>query len=194
MPLLARARTAGPDGAQDIDDAALAAAAAEARRVAGSSDASVHSYRVDVSARESVYAAAAQMARDAVPEVSVLVNNAGVVTGRALLDAPDASIERTLRVNTLAHIWLLKAFLPAMLLRDHGHIVTVASSAGLVGVAGLVDYCASKFGAVGLDEALRAELRKLGKHGIRTTCVCPYFVTTVRHAPAPRPRPRPRPA
>lgn len=43
----------------------------------------------------------------------------------------------------------MKAFLPEMLEKDHGHIVSVASSAGLVGVNGLADYCASKFAAVG---------------------------------------------
>ena len=42
-----------------------------------------------------------------------------------------------------------KAFLPAMMERDHGHVVSIASSAGLVGVNGLADYCASKFAAVG---------------------------------------------
>ena len=43
----------------------------------------------------------------------------------------------------------VKAFLPEMLEKDHGHIVSIASSAGLVGVNGLADYCASKFAAVG---------------------------------------------
>jgi all-trans-retinol dehydrogenase (NAD+) len=41
-----------------------------------------------------------------------------------------------------------------MLDANHGHIVTIASGAGLTGAAGLVDYCASKFAAVGLHEAL----------------------------------------
>ena len=65
-----------------------------------------------------------------------------------------------------------------MLAANHGHVVTGASNAGLVGVAGLVDYCASKFGAVGTDEALRFELKKLGKDGVFTTCVCPYYIST----------------
>lgn len=64
-----------------------------------------------------------------------------------------------------------------MLLKNHGHIVTIASIAGHTGVCGLVDYCASKFGAVGFDESLRMEMRKLGKN-IKTTCICPYFINT----------------
>lgn len=52
----------------------------------------------------------------------------------------------------------MKAFLPAMMKDNKGHIVSIASLAGHVGVPKLVDYCASKFAAVGFDEALRMEL------------------------------------
>lgn len=52
----------------------------------------------------------------------------------------------------------VKAFLPAMMEDDKGHIVSIASLAGHVGIPKLVDYCASKFAAVGFDEALRMEL------------------------------------
>lgn len=65
-----------------------------------------------------------------------------------------------------------------MITRNHGHIVNIASSAGLIGVTGLVDYCSSKFAAVGFHEGLRAELEQLGKDGINTTVVCPYFINT----------------
>ena len=90
--------------------------------------------------------------------VSILVNNAGIVSGTALLDTPDSKIIRTFDVNILAHFWTLKAFLPAMISQKDGHIVNVASLAGHSGTHKLVDYCASKFAAVGLDEALRVEL------------------------------------
>jgi len=46
-----------------------------------------------------------------------------------------------------------------MIQSDSGHIVTIASVAGLFGSPGLTDYNASKFGAVGFDEALRLELK-----------------------------------
>lgn len=68
-----------------------------------------------------------------------------------------------------------KAFLPAMLEKDHGHVVTIASLAGHVGISKLVDYCSSKFAAVGFDEALRLELELLGSQ-VETTCVCPFFI------------------
>ena len=66
-----------------------------------------------------------------------------------------------------------------MIANKKGHIVTIASIAGLAGVPGLSDYNASKFGAVGLDESVRLELKKLGHYGyVKTTCICPFFINT----------------
>jgi all-trans-retinol dehydrogenase (NAD+) len=86
-------------------------------------------------------------------------------------------IKKTLEVNTLSHAYTVKEFLPAMLKKDHGHIVTIASLAGTTGVCGLADYCASKFGAFGFDESIRMELKKKGSN-VKTTCVCPFFIDT----------------
>lgn len=63
-----------------------------------------------------------------------------------------------------------------MLEKDHGHIVSIASMAGHVGIPKLIDYCSSKFAAVGFDEALRLELEMLGADGVHTTVICPYFI------------------
>ncbi|XP_078028989.1 epidermal retinol dehydrogenase 2-like isoform X5 [Epinephelus lanceolatus] len=71
-----------------------------------------------------------------------------------------------------------KAFLPAMIANNYGHLVSIASSAGLIGVNGLADYCASKFAAVGFAESVGLELLATGKDGIKTTIVCPYFINT----------------
>ena len=65
-----------------------------------------------------------------------------------------------------------------MMERNHGHIVTIASIAGVIAAANLTDYCASKFAAVGFTEALSIELRKLGKDGVKTTCIEPFFINT----------------
>ena len=65
-----------------------------------------------------------------------------------------------------------------MITKNHGHIITIASSAGLFGVAGLVDYCASKYGAVGIHEALVGEIDSQKCDGIHATCVCPFFIDT----------------
>ena len=51
--------------------------------------------------------------------------------------------------------------------------------AGLSGVPGLSDYCASKSGAVAIDESVRLELKKNGHYKyVKTTCVCPNFINT----------------
>ncbi|XP_018613325.1 epidermal retinol dehydrogenase 2-like isoform X1 [Scleropages formosus] len=137
----------------------------------------VHTYVCDCSDKADVYRVADQVKRE-VGDVSILINNAGIVTGKKFMDAPDSLIEKTLEVNTMAHFWTYKAFLPAMMANNHGHLVSIASSAGLIGVSGLADYCASKFGAIGFAESVALEMLTAGKDGIKTTIVCPYFINT----------------
>jgi all-trans-retinol dehydrogenase (NAD+) len=157
----------------DIDAAALETAAGSVRQAGGRT---VHTAVVDVSNREEIYAAASRLDAASVG-VDILVNNAGVVSGRRLLDTSDAHIEATFAVNTLALYWTTKAFLPGMIRRGGGHIVTIASAAGLVGVARQTDYAASKHGAVGFDESLRYELRGVAPR-VKTTLVCPFYIDT----------------
>lgn len=156
----------------DIDGPALEAVSRDLRALGRR----VHAERVDLADRESVYAAA-RRSREAAGPIDILINNAGIVSGRALLEIPDERIEATFRVNTLALYWTTKAFLPEMIARRRGHIVTLASAAGLVGVARQTDYAASKHAAVGFDESLRYELRRLAP-ALRTTVVCPFYVDT----------------
>ncbi|KAB5533164.1 hypothetical protein PHYPO_G00128660 [Pangasianodon hypophthalmus] len=137
----------------------------------------VYTYVCDVGKRESVYTTAERVRRE-VGDVDLLINNAGVVSGQHLLECPDELIERTMVVNCHAHFWTTKAFLPRMLEMNHGHIVTVASSLGLFSTAGVEDYCASKFGAIGFHESLSHEIKASEKDGIKMTLVCPYLVDT----------------
>ncbi|XP_028328895.1 short chain dehydrogenase/reductase family 16C, member 5a isoform X2 [Gouania willdenowi] len=137
----------------------------------------VHHYVCDCSMKSEVYRVAEQVKRE-VGDVSILVNNAGIVSGKKFIEAPDSLIEKTMEVNTMAHFWTCKAFLPAMMAKNHGHHVSIASSAGLIGVNGLADYCASKFAAVGFAESVGLEMLALGKDGVKTTIVCPYFINT----------------
>ena len=64
-----------------------------------------------------------------------------------------------------------------MTARGGGHLVTVSSAAGLIGSARETDYAASKFAAVGFNEALRQELRRSAP-GVKTTVVCPFYIDT----------------
>ncbi|MDR1216539.1 MAG: SDR family oxidoreductase [Treponema sp.] len=137
---------------------------------------SIKTFVCDVTDRDMVYRFAERV-RTEVGSVDVLINNAGVVSGKTLLETPDEKIIKSMNVNTLSLFWMFKAFLPSMLERNAGHIVTIASAAGIIGVKGLADYSASKFGAFGLHEAIRMELRQK-KSAVRTTIVCPFFIDT----------------
>ncbi|XP_041268688.1 epidermal retinol dehydrogenase 2 [Onychostruthus taczanowskii] len=137
----------------------------------------VHSYVCDCSKRQDVYRLADQVKKE-VGDVSILINNAGIVIGKRFLDSPDSLVEKTMEVNTMAHFWTYKAFLPAMIAANHGHLVSIASGAGLCGTSQASDYCASKFAAVGFAESVDTEMRALRKTGVKTTTVCPYVINT----------------
>jgi len=135
-------------------------------------------FTVDMSKREEIYDAA-KRTKEEVGPVTILVNNAGIVSGTTVMDTPDNKIVKTFEVNVLAHFWTIKAFLPDMITCKQGHVVNVASLAGHAGTNKLVDYCSSKFAAVGLDEAFRVELAVQGHSDyIKTTVVCPYYIST----------------
>lgn len=136
-----------------------------------------HAYTVDLCNRNAIYAAAVKV-KEEVGKVDILINNAGIVTGKNFLESADELVLRTFDVNVMSHFWTVKAFLPAMMASNKGHIVTIASLAGLAGVNKLVDYCASKFAAVGFDESLKLELLVGGYTGVKTTIICPYYINT----------------
>lgn len=156
----------------DLNEAALTTAAAELR-AAGHECAT---YGCDLSQRDQIVDLGASVIA-AEGHVDVLINNAGIVNGKTLLEASAEEIERTFAVNTLALLHMTRAFLPTMKARGDGHVVTIASAGGIAGTARMVDYCSSKFAAIGFDESLRLELKRLGIP-VRTTVVCPYYVDT----------------
>ncbi|GFO44855.1 epidermal retinal dehydrogenase 2 [Plakobranchus ocellatus] len=136
-----------------------------------------HSFICDVSDRNQVHHCAEEV-RAQIGDVTILVNNAGVATGKRLLELTDEEVERTMGVNLMAQIWTTKEFLPSMMENNHGHIVNMGSSAGHVGLSHLVDYSASKFGVTGFTQTLTYELHFAGHDGIMTTLVSPSFVKT----------------
>ncbi|XP_071483661.1 retinol dehydrogenase 10-B-like [Diadema antillarum] len=134
-------------------------------------------YVCDVSKREQVYEVAKKVKQEA-GEVTILVNNAGIIAGKKFMDLSDEAIVKTVEVNSLAHAWTLKAFLGDMMKNNHGHVVTIASIMGELSAAGMPEYCMSKFAAVGLHESLVREMRAAGKDGIHFTLVNPYMIST----------------
>lgn len=108
--------------------------------------------------------------------VDVLVNNAGVAIGGGFLHTTLDDWDWILGVNLRGVVHGCHFFLPRMVERGRGgHVVNVASAAGFVANESLAAYSTTKFGVVGLSEALRDELHR---HGIGVTCICPGLINT----------------
>lgn len=135
-------------------------------------------YQCDVSDPRAVELVARRI-REEVGTPTILVNNAGIVCPKPILEMEANDIQKTFGVNVLSHFYLIKEFLPDMIKSKSGHIVTIASILGHIGVAKLSDYCASKAAAILLHQSLRQELNSIYKaHDVHTTLVCPGFMTT----------------
>lgn len=161
----------------DINRPALTETADQLRQAGGATE--VHTYLVDVSDRHAIEANAA-LVLEQVGIPDVLINNAGVVRGNKYFWETDnaADTEFTIRINTLAPMFITRAFLPAMIGGGkEGRLVNVASSAGFVGNPRMAAYAASKWGAIGFSDSVRLELEQAGTN-IKVTTVCPYYVKT----------------
>ncbi|GBM55393.1 Epidermal retinol dehydrogenase 2 [Araneus ventricosus] len=126
---------------------------------------------------ESDVNAKARLVEQKVGEVTILINNAGIMQNLPMMELSSEGIKKTIEVNLLSHFWTIRAFLPSMEKNNHGHIVGISSCAGLVGHVNQIDYSASKHGVVGLMEALSEELR-LKESNVKTTTICPLTVNT----------------
>jgi NAD(P)-dependent dehydrogenase (short-subunit alcohol dehydrogenase family) len=105
------------------------------------------------------------------------VSNAGISFMHSFLEAPVSAYDQTMDVNLKGVFVCGQAAARAMVRSGTaGAIVNTASMAGKQGrVPFLADYVASKFGVVGLTQAMAYEL---GEHGITVNCVCPGYVET----------------
>lgn len=98
-------------------------------------------------------------------KIDILINNAGVGRLDWLEDLdPVLQIDHQIRVNLLGSIFMTRAVLPHMQARRQGHIIQMASAAGLIGAPTYSVYAASKFGLRGFTEALRREIKAWGIH------------------------------
>ncbi|XP_064259099.1 epidermal retinol dehydrogenase 2-like [Passer domesticus] len=158
----------------DIDDEGNK----ETSRLAQQNGASrVFVYHCDCSRREDVYEQADKVRKE-VGDVTILINNAGTLIGKKFFELTDEDFEKTFRINFFSQVWTCKAFLPAMVACNRGHVVSTASGGGLLGLYRQSDYSASKSAVIALMEAIHSELYHGGKRGIKTTIICPYFIST----------------
>ena len=70
----------------------------------------------------------------------------------------EAEIRRTLDVNVCSHFWTYQEFLPKMIEKNSGMVVSIASTMGYFTASRLSDYCASKHAVVGFHNAVRLEV------------------------------------
>ncbi|XP_043678079.1 estradiol 17-beta-dehydrogenase 11-like isoform X3 [Vespula pensylvanica] len=133
-----------------------------------------YGYVCDIRNCEEVYKKA-ELVREEVGLVTILINNAGVINIGKFLETPDYLLNRSIEINIISQFWTVKAFLPAMIKNNKGHIVSIASAASHAGCPKIVDYCASKHAVAGFIEALQLELNLEG-HNINTTVISPYII------------------
>ena len=112
-------------------------------------------------------------ANDAFGGLDILVNSAGIGSGRPIEDSDEAMWDAHVDVNLKGTFFCCRAALPA-LRTSHGNIVNIASDADLIGVPGITVYCASKGGVVNMSRAMALEVAP----DVRVNCVCPGYVDT----------------
>lgn len=108
-------------------------------------------------------------------DLDILINNAGRIIIGSLLDLEFEHWKNTFDVNLYGIVNSIKAFLPHLLEKRSGHIVNLASGAGVLGTFDPLPYIASKFGVVGISEALHGRLKK---HGIKVSVIIPSYIRT----------------
>jgi NAD(P)-dependent dehydrogenase (short-subunit alcohol dehydrogenase family) len=107
--------------------------------------------------------------------IDVLVNNAGIGYFAAVEESDEGDVRRMFEIDFFGLASMTRAVLPGMRERRSGHIVNIASIAGLAAYPSLGYYCAAKFAVVGLSEVLAQEVRPLG---IKVTLVEPSAFRT----------------
>ena len=158
----------------DLDGVAARAVAAE---IGGTAR------EVDVADEAAMRALVDDVERDIGP-IDLFVSNAGVAFGdgesgavsrEGGLNPVDDRWDACWRINVMAHVYAARALVPRMLARGGGHLVNIASAAGLLSQIGDAAYSTTKHAAVGFAESLAIDY---GDLGIKVSVVCPQAVAT----------------
>ena len=144
----------------------------------------VGAYALDVCDPEAFTATVNRIERE-IGAVDILVNNAGIMPLGAFLDQPATADRRQIEINLFGVMNGMRELLPRMAKRERGHVVNIASVAGRIGTPYAAVYSASKFGVIGLTEAIRYEMRH---SGVDFSFICPALVETELIAGAGRPK------
>jgi short-subunit dehydrogenase len=135
----------------------------------------VSGYPLDVSDKESFATFLDKARTDGLGRIDVLINNAGVMPVGPFLEQSDKAIRSAIEVNFYGVLTGCQLVLPEMVSRRSGHIVNIASLAGMLAVPGQVVYAGTKFAVVGLSTGLADEF---APQGVEVSCVMPTFTNT----------------
>jgi len=153
-----------------------AAAEAVVTQIAGAheGEARVLAHRADVSSEEDV----CRLVTDVLAHsgaIDILINNAGIIDDRLVLQTKTEAFTRLLEVNLTGPFMLCREVLPTMLDAGWGRIINISSIAAATPAPGQAGYAAAKAGLEGLTRALAAEV---GHKGIRVNAVAPGAIET----------------
>ncbi|HEU4770444.1 MAG TPA: 3-oxoacyl-ACP reductase FabG [Pyrinomonadaceae bacterium] len=128
----------------------------------------------DVSDSESVTRMFADV-RERLGDVDILVNNAGIAESATLVTTSDELWHRHLAINLSGTFFCTREALPAMLKKNWGRVINVASIAAKTGAPYIAAYTASKHGVLGLTRSVALEV---GSMGVTVNAICPGYVDT----------------
>lgn len=123
--------------------------------------------------------AAAEAVRSDHGSPSILINNAGIGNTHSILDISPKSLQSVFAVNVISHWYTIQEFLPDMIAKRKGHIMSTSSMSAWVTLAGAAEYAATKAGLTALHETLVQELKHRYKcPQIKTSIVYPNWTRT----------------
>jgi len=162
---------------EDLLEAAVIELRGQAAKVSAPRAPVVTAYPLDVTDEAAILQLRDEIHRTLGP-IDILVNNAGLVFGGSFLDVPLARHRTTYEVNTLGLVAMTHAFLPDLIARPAGHLVSIASASAYIGLPYGTTYASSKWAVLGFSDGIRLELEELGHRHVHVTTVCPSFVST----------------
>jgi NAD(P)-dependent dehydrogenase (short-subunit alcohol dehydrogenase family) len=137
----------------------------------------IYSYTCDIGNRDEVDQLVKKIHNE-VGDITILVNNAAVITSNSILDMTEEEFLDCLNANLFSVYWLIRRILPSMMTRNHGHIITMLGSTAIFGLGNFSAICTAKSGLVGLMESVDHELTLGGYDGIYTTSAVSHYLTT----------------
>ncbi|MHB1391651.1 MAG: 3-oxoacyl-[acyl-carrier-protein] reductase [Clostridia bacterium] len=134
----------------------------------------IHQYKMDIENKEAVSATVKKVEND-FGDINYLVNNAGITRDGYAMLMSNPNWDKVLATDLTGAFLVTKGVLPTMLKNNKGSIVNISSVAGIIGVAGQVNYCSAKAGIIGFTKALSKEI---AHKNIRVNAIAPGYVGT----------------